>query len=101
MTQLPLVLARRDRGIQSSGDHAGSVWKRRATGYLLEYLAAHREPFLAEDVREFAAQLESPPDGRAWGSVFQEAARRGLIVKVGYAPAKSSNLSPKVLWRAR
>lgn len=103
MNQIPIdfARARRDDGIQRSGDHAGTAWKRHATGYLKEFLVLKGKgnTFLAEDVREFAAALEDPPDGRAWGSVFQDAARKGLIVKAGYAPAKSSNLSPKVLWR--
>jgi hypothetical protein len=58
--------------------------------------------FLAETVREWTedANLVTPPDNkRAWGGVFQRAAAAGLIEKVGYAPARSSNLSPKVLWR--
>ena len=103
MDQLPIdFAARRDRGILRAIDHAGADWQRGARGYLLEYLATHQGPFLAEDVREFAEarHFAHPPDGRAWGWVTRSAARDGLIVKVGYAPAKSSNLSPKVQWRA-
>lgn len=94
------AIARRDDGIGRSGDHAGDRWKRAARGYLLEFLVGRRAPFLAEDVRQFAEshRLESPPDGRAWGAVIQSAARERLIRKVGYAPARSSNMSPKVLW---
>lgn len=92
--------ARRDDGIQRSGDHAGDVWRRGARGYLLEWLATHEGTFLAEDVRAYAEArgFAHPPDGRAWGVVFQSAARERLIRKDGYAPAKSSNLSPKVRW---
>ena len=92
--------ARRDDGIERAGDHAGERWKRLARGFLLEFLSSHRERFLAENVREFAEirGLEAPPDGRAWGAVIQSAARERLIRKVGYAPARSSNLSPKVQW---
>lgn len=104
MDQLAIdfVRARRDDGIQRAGDHAGDGWKRRARGYLLEYLATHSGAFLAEDVREFAEErgLDLPPDGRAWGAVVQGAARDGCIRKIGYAPARSSNLSPKVQWAA-
>ena len=97
-----IARARRDDGIQRSGDHAGENWRGSARGYLLEYLATTNGPFLAEDVRKFAEsrQFAKPPDGRAWGMVFLAASREHLIVKVGYAPAKSSNLSPKVQWRA-
>ena len=102
MNQLSLALARRDLGIQRSGDRAGEAWRKGARGYLLEYLATHTGPFLAEDVREFAEGkgFDLPPDGRAWGVVFQSAAREKLIRKVGYAPAKSSNLAPKCQWTA-
>ena len=103
MNQLAIdfARARRDDGIQRSGDHAGDTWRRGARGYLLEYLATHQGPFMAEDVRQYAEThgFAFPPDGRAWGVVFQSAARDRLIVKVGYAPAKSSNLSPKVQWK--
>lgn len=102
MDQLAIDFARsrRDDGIERAGNHAGQRWQRAARGYLLEYLATHAGRFLAEDVREFAeAQgLDLPPDGRAWGAVFQTAARQNVIRKVGYAPARSSNLSPKVQW---
>lgn len=104
MNQLAIdfVRARRDDGIQRAADHAGDQWRRGARGYLLEFLSSQPGPFLAEDARAFAESrgFAHPPDGRAWGVVFQSAARAGLIVKIGYAPAKSSNLSPKVQWRA-
>lgn len=111
MNQLSLTFARarRDHGIQQAGDHAGERWRKSARGYLLEYIARHPRSqfpdgvtFLAEDIREYAEAhgFDRPPDGRAWGVVFQSAAREGLIRKAGYAPARSSNLSPKVLWAA-
>lgn len=102
MDQLAIdfAAARRDLGIERAGSHAGEAWKRRARGYLLEYLVGRAGPFMAEDVRDFAEGrgLDVPPDGRAWGAVFQAAARERLIRKLGYAPARSSNLSPKVQW---
>lgn len=107
MEQLTIedAIARRDLGIERSADHAERVadgWKARARGYLLEFLATNPGEFLGEQMREFAELrgMDFPPDGRAWGAVLQSAARAGLIVKRGYAPARSSNLSPKVLWRA-
>lgn len=104
-TSIPLrvVENRRDDGIKRAIDHAGVRWRRLAMGYLKEYLATLRigDDFLAEHARSFAAglQFEEPPDGRAWGAVLRDAAKQGLIVKVGYRAARSSNLSPKVLWR--
>jgi hypothetical protein len=44
--------------------------------------------------------VSEPPTSKAWGSIFKEAAKAGTVRKVGYAPSKSSNLSPKTLWKA-
>lgn len=58
--------------------------------------------FLAEEARAWAEDVRGvspPPDGRAWGHVILKARAEGLIASAGYAPAKSSNGSPKVLWR--
>ena len=56
--------------------------------------------FLTEDVRAMAEAdgFASAPDGRAWGAVMRAAARKGIVIANGYAPAKSSNCSAKVLW---
>jgi hypothetical protein len=58
-------------------------------------------PFLSETfvLHAEAHGLAPPKDARAYGAIIRRAARRGQIVKVGYAPAASSNLSPKCLWR--
>lgn len=53
--------------------------------------------FTIEQVREIAV-IDSPPDGRAWGGVVMRASRQNLIARVGFAPAKSSNNSPKPVW---
>jgi hypothetical protein len=41
------------------------------------------------------SKLETPPDDRWWGAVIKEAISRGLIRKVAFAPAPSSNGSTK------
>lgn len=62
-------------------------------------LALARETFLAEDVREtFATPAEA--DSRAWGAVMKTAQKLGLVLPGGYALAKCSNNSPRVLWRS-
>lgn len=93
---------RRDVGIERAGDHADrehAEWRDRAATLIGEYAECHGR-FLIEDVVPFArAQgLPDPPDGRAWGAAAQRARRVGLIRSCGYAPARSSNLSPKVQW---
>lgn len=44
--------------------------------------------------------ITAPPDGRAWGHVTRRAVALGIIEPTGgYAPAASSNGSPKRLYR--
>lgn len=52
----------------------------------------------AEQLRGKAI-VDHPHDYRAWGSVVREAARQGFIVSDGYAKARSSNDSPKIVWK--
>ena len=108
--QLPLdfetARRRRDSGITRATDHAEAEtpgWNDIAFDFLEACAKVRAAPFLAEDVIEMAkaAHLPPPPDGRAWGGVFRRAARQGVIQKAGYAPAKTSNCSPKVLWRSQ
>lgn len=94
---------RRDLGIARAERHAGHDWQERAIGYLLEWIATgNRGPFMCEDVRAFAERrgLESPPTKRAWGGVMRAAKDRCIVQAIGYAPANSSNRSPKVQWTA-
>lgn len=72
------------------------------TDTALEAVRAHardHEVFMAEDVVKHCPMPQSA-DPRAWGSVLQSARRRGWIKPDGYAPANSSNRSPKVRWRS-
>lgn len=99
--------ARRDEGMTLAVDKAN----RDAPGWSDEaFLAVKRfcasmysgKLFLTEDVRAWAERggyVSRPDNERAWGAVMRRAAANGLIKKVGYAPARSSNLSPKVQWQ--
>jgi hypothetical protein len=92
---------RRDIGMERAVEHADSAeegWSADARAALLAYARRIGRPFLVEEVREAATWLPAPPDGRAWGAVTRRAALAGSIVRVGYAPAASSNCSPKCLW---
>ena len=118
-TLLPLsaVEIRRDVGIERAvnrADRACPFWSDEAYEHLLDFCMllklpeakefglSHRTSFLAETVRDFAEKrgLVPPPDERSWGAVMRRAARNNLIRRIGYAPARSSNLSPKCLWVA-
>lgn len=98
---------RRDAGMAMAVDKADrdeEGWSDAADAALRAYIAAHpRQQFLAEQVRLWAEgerRVSAPENARAWGAVIRRDALDGTIVKVGYAPAGSSNLSPKCLWEA-
>lgn len=97
------IARRRDVGIQRAGDHADADhdrWVQTAAAAIVAYAAECGGSFLIEDVREARRDITDPPDGRAWGAAARRAAATGLVKRVGYAPSRSSNLSPKVLWSA-
>ncbi|MGL6289271.1 MAG: hypothetical protein ACRC2H_01125 [Silanimonas sp.] len=95
----------RDVGIQRSADKAERIdpgWIERAISHVQTFARKQwPEPFLAEDARTYAEGLGLPQatDGRAWGHVLKAAAKRGIVTRAGFGASKSSNLSPKVLWR--
>lgn len=92
----------RELGLVMVAESSGEAWRLRAIACVREFISRVRGPFLAEDVREYAQErgLAEPPDARAWGVVMQRAQRERLVQAYAYAPARSSNGSPKVLWKA-
>jgi len=65
-------------------------------------LASPRSFFMTEDVVEDAKEtIPQPRDLRAWGPVMKRVETLGYISKAGYAPARTSNTSPKVRWQKR
>ena len=72
----------------------------------LEYAARRslkymKGPFLAESLLQYALKYldDEIPDRRAFGPVMQALARDKLVFADGWGPAKTSNRSPKTLWR--
>jgi hypothetical protein len=100
--QQPDLFAARERGKTGSrragerADRASEGWTEEAA-YCLWRWACDNERFLVEDVSQ-TAMIRPPPDPRAWGHATRLAVKLGWIKKVGYAPAASSNGSPKCLW---
>lgn len=101
MKQLDMdfIRARRDDGIARVAASSGDDWQDAALASLHQYALTH-ERFLTEEARADADQLPDWVDGRAWGQVVRRAVRLGWIERAGFAPARSSNLSPKPLWRS-
>jgi hypothetical protein len=72
-------------------------WADRAFFYLYAYALANRGPFLAEQVvASSIGAIAEPKDRRAWGAVFAQGYRWGIIKRVGYAT--DGYKSPKSLW---
>lgn len=98
-------LAARDAGMASSAEHAeqdAPGWGERAMDLLRGWVyGAPNHPFTIEEFRMAvtAYGFPQPPDLRAYGSLARRAIREKLIEPVGYAPAVSSNLSPKRTYR--
>lgn len=96
--------ARGHAAAQSAAERADQHvddWTPRALQMLVAFARDARGDFLIEDARAYAEarDLPAPTDERAWGHVAQRAKRAGLIEPVGFAASRSSNGSPKTLWR--
>lgn len=97
-----------ERGMQAAVENANRSsrdWSLRAAALFTIFVKKQgAEPFMTEDVRDWAESvgLPSPPDRRAWGAVATAARREGLVRSLGYAPQKSRNAhrAPKTLWVA-
>jgi hypothetical protein len=78
-------------------------WTNKAVALFATFAKITPYPFLTEDARQFAESrgLSSPPDGRAWGHIAKRVQRAGITVSAGFGSAKSSNGSPKVLWKKK
>lgn len=87
-------------GMTRAGRRADSRkpgWVELAATAIRRYAENHGE-FLVEQVIAASPEIPPPPDGRAWGAATRLARGRGWIRKIGYAPANTSNRSPKCLW---
>lgn len=97
---------RRDEGMKRSSDHAERVtpeWNAQADAAFRHYLnVTEGRSFLTEEFIAWARvqpDIDMPPDDRAFGSVIRRASLAHVIDKVGAAPANTSNLGLKTLWR--
>lgn len=96
--------AQRDAGMQQAMEAAerrDDAWPELAYGFLCRYARTH-EQFISEDATAEADRMGygSPADDRAWGPVFQRAARNNIIQRIGYGTSRRRHLSPTPLWRS-
>ena len=78
-------------------------WTKKAVALFADFASKAPSPFLTEEARQYAEShgLSTPPDGRAWGHVAKNCQRAGVVTSAGFGAAKSSNGSPKVLWKRK
>lgn len=73
-------------GIDQALDHADREipnWSEQALSMLRQYVAAHSQPFVCDQLREWCEihGLEAAPTRFAWGGVMLQAKNRGLVRK--------------------
>lgn len=92
MSQLQLHFTgkeRKQKGIEKALANANKTydnWAEIAFNFLMDF-ASKKTFFMAEDVRNEAEKTKKvpvPPSKRAWGGIFQRAAREGIILKNGF-----------------
>lgn len=94
----------RDAGMAQALAHAERVndgWADIAAAALLIYARTHAR-FTAYDFRQayHAAGKPAPPTDKAFGSIFKQAAKDGVIERIGYQPHPERHASPTVAWRS-
>lgn len=99
--QLALILAH--HGMTRAAEHAEALdtgWGERAFEHLCAYAKGRDGTFSSEDFRDHLAAIGfACPVPKALGAVFQKAARRLVIERVGFAPSRDRHCSPIPLWR--
>lgn len=78
--------AERDAGARVADEVAGAWWQQTADA-AIEHMAARGVPFTADDLVDVTG-LPEARSPRAMGARFLTAARRGVIVPVGYTTSR-------------
>ena len=97
------ALDRRDASMAIVTAHAEENhpgWKDQAGEFVRRYAALYRE-FISEDCTDwaYAHGLSKPHDPRAFGQIYRDSAKAGVIRKAGYGHSVK-RASPTVLWRS-
>ena len=88
------------RGMALAGEKAGAGFAEEAFTFLERFAKTTARPFSSEEVSDLAATCGLvAPDARAWGGVFQRAARAGVIKRssVTYRRTKGHG-APAFCW---
>lgn len=106
MKQVEQAVVDRDVGMSralAGAEFKYEAWSGAALEFVRKFVRERRRMglpmFMTEDIRAASIRWGLPDGGKAWGPIMRAAAREGIIVKHGYGPAVTSNLSPKVMWR--
>jgi hypothetical protein len=109
MRQMEIFEAReaRDQGIAAAADHAEQVnpgWNDQAYDFLKKFIDIRQGPFMAEEVRSYAALIDFPlpPHARAWGGIILRAVKAGLIQQDGTGKVTNvkAHRANAAIWRA-
>lgn len=79
----------------------GHTWAELAHAFLCRYARRHRT-FTAEECTKasIAWGMIQPPTTRAWGQIYRNAARKGIIVQAGIGRSLGRHYSICPLWRS-
>lgn len=105
MTAKTQASAKAERGIRSSEEHAGKEWQDQAVAAARLFVRWHERRgkiwFTVEELRLWCQpRIDAAPDLRCWGAATRRLKAENVIEATGfYAPANSSNRSPKPLYR--
>lgn len=97
MNTLQQARSKRDQAMGLAAVGAGETWASVAYDALVAYAAAN-DAFMAEDVRLACPWVPKPSDNRAWGPVFNRAARANVIKRIGYGQAITGHCRPMPIW---
>jgi hypothetical protein len=105
MMQMEIALDRGHSAARAAADKAEKVdpgWTDIAARQVLSFALRTPYPFTIEQARRECMETPEGADARSWGHVTRLAVRMGWIEPTGgYAPAVSSNGSPKRLYRLK
>lgn len=89
-----------DRAAAAADRHVDG-WTARAYEFVCKFAEQNRgREFIGAEIVKASLQTDipQPPNMKAWGAPLQRAARRGVIVKVGYAEDPDRHGAPVPLW---